>query len=315
MRIVDRAEVQAALAPAALIEAVGQALADVSAGRASMPPRIGARTELGLLGAMAGHAPSLDTLAAKLVSVFPGNRALPTHQAVVVVFDPRTGEPLALLDGTEITAQRTAAASALATRLLAREDARVLAIVGAGVQARSHARYLVLARRFREVVVAARNPEQARALAAEIPGARAAGIEEAVRAADVVCATTHAQEPVVRAAWLKPGAHVNSVGVNPEGSELDPAILSRALLAVESRAAAFAPYPAGAFELRAMDPARAVELGELFSGTGRGRESEEQITLYKSVGVAVEDAAAAALVLRAGAGTSIPLEGRAGLQG
>lgn len=315
MKIFGRAEVKAALAPPALIEAVAQALADVSAGRASMPPRIGARTSLGLLGAMVGHAPSLDTLAAKLVSVFPENRALPTHQAVVVVFDPRSGEPLALLDGTEITAQRTAAASALATRLLAREDAQVLAIVGAGVQARSHARYVALARRFREILVAARDPGQARALAAEIPGARAAGIEEAVRAADVVCATTHAREPVVRAEWLKPGAHVNSVGVHADGSELDAEILSRALLAVESRAAAFAPYPAGAFELRGKDPARAVELGELWSGTRRGRESGEQITLYKSVGVAVEDAAAAALVLRAGTGAELPLEGRAGLPG
>jgi ornithine cyclodeaminase len=293
MIVLGRAEVEALLDPDELIGAVLSALIDLSAGRTSMPPRIAAWSEerAGLLAAMVAHVPSLDVLAAKLVTVFP--QAVPSHKAVIAVFDPRTGAPVALLDGTAITAQRTAAASALATRLLSREDAAVLAIVGTGVQAESHARYLPRARNFREVRVAGRDPVRT-ARFAERVGARAMGsFEEAVRGADVICATTHSRDPVVRAAWLAPGAHVNSVGFQMEGSEIDATLLSGALIAVESRASAFAPPPAGAFELRGIDPASAVELGEQ-----PRRTSPEQITVYKGVGVAAEDAAAAALVLR-----------------
>jgi ornithine cyclodeaminase len=185
--------------------------------------------------------------------------------------------------------------------MLARDDAQVLSIVGTGVQAREHARYLPLARSFRRLLIAGRDRDKAAALAAQIPGARCAGIEEAVREGDVICATTHAAAPVVRSEWVREGAHVSSVGVQQQGSELDAALLGRALLAVESRAAAFAPPPAGAWELLGRDPAGAVELGELLDGSRPGRSSPQQITLYKSVGIAAEDAAAAALVLtRAG---------------
>ena len=295
MIALGREEVASLLDPSALVDAVATALTDLSAGSASVPPRIAAFTPLGLLGAMVGYVPSLDVLAAKLVAVFPQNTAMPTHQALVAVFDPRSGAPVAILDGEEITAQRTAAASALATRLLAREDAEVLAIVGTGVQAASHARYLVSTWKFRAVVVAGRNPAKAARLAAEI-GGRAAGIDEAVRSADVICAATHAAEPVIRMEWLRPGTHLNSIGLNPQGRELDGT--ADALVAVESRASAFAAPPAGANELRGLAPARAVELGELLSGTRVGRTSREQITVYKSVGVAAEDAAAAALVVR-----------------
>jgi alanine dehydrogenase len=291
--VLSRQEVEALLDPDALIEAVRLALVDLSAGRASVPPRIAAWSadRAGLLGAMVAHVSSLDVLAAKLVSVFP--KSVPSHQAVIVVFDPRSGAPLALLDGTAITAQRTAAASALATRLLAREDAAVLAIVGTGVQAESHARYLTRVRKFREVRVAGRDPARTARFAARIGGRACTTFEEAVRGADVICATTHARDPVVRGAWLAPGAHVNSVGFQMEGSELDAAVLTDALIAVESRASAFAPPPAGAHELRGIDPALAVELGER-----PRRQSAQQITVYKGVGVAAEDAAAAALVLR-----------------
>ena len=301
MIVLGRAEVEALLTPDALIDAVRDGLLDLSAGRASMPPRIAAFTtgRAGLLGAMIAYLPSQDVLAAKLVSLFEKNLDEPTHQAAIVVFDPRNGTPIALLDGTAITAQRTAAASALATRLLARKDATVLAIVGTGVQAESHARYVARVRAFREVRIAGRDREKAAQLAARVGGVAAASIEEAVRGADVVCATTHARSPVVRAGWLKAGAHVNSVGFQPEGGELDPEMFARgALVAVESRASSFAPPPAGAFELRGLDAAAAVELGELASGARAGRASAEQITVYKSVGVAAEDAAAAALVLR-----------------
>jgi alanine dehydrogenase len=293
--VLGREEVAALLDPSALIDAVATALVDLSQGRASVPPRIAASTPLGLLGAMVGYVPSLDVLAAKLVAVFPQNSAMPTHRALVAVFDPRTGAPEAILDGEEITAQRTAAASALATRLLAREDAEVLAIVGTGVQAASHARYLTRTRTFRAVLLAGRNAAKAAKLAAEI-GGRPAGIEEAVRTADVICATTHAAEPVIRMECVRPGAHVNSIGSNSLGQELDST--AGALVAVESRASAFAAPPAGANELRGFPPASAVELGELLAATRMGRTSKEQITVYKAVGVTAEDAAAAALVLR-----------------
>ena len=311
MIALGRAEVEALLEPDALIEAVRSALLDVSAGRASMPPRIAALAadRVGLLGAMAAWVPSLDVLAAKLVTLFPANTAVPTHQAVIIVFDPRNGTPVALLDGTAITAQRTAAASALATQLLARDDAQVLAILGTGVQAESHARYVKRVRKFREVRVAGRDPARVQALAARLGATAAADFESAVRGADVVCATTHAGEPVVRRVWLKDGAHVNSVGFHPEGSELETAVLRGVILAVESRASAFAPPPAGAVELRGFDPAAAVELGELAAGTRAGRTERGQITVYKSVGVTAEDAAAAALVLRlaAGRGSGAPV--------
>jgi len=291
-----RAEVEALLEPDALIEAVAAALVEVSAGRVSLPPRVAAFTEAGLLAAMPAHVQALDALAAKLVTVFPQNRDRPTHQAIIALFDPRNGSLLLLLDGTAITAQRTAAASALAARLLARDDAQVLAIVGTGVQALSHARYLPRARKFQEILVAGRDKAKAERLAAQVPGARAAAIEDAVRAADVICAVTDADQPVLRREWLRPGAHLGSVGFSKEGSELDEASLAQALIAVESRAAAFAPHPAGAWELRGRDPAAAVELGELLCGARAGRTSREQLTLYKSVGIAAEDAAAAALV-------------------
>jgi ornithine cyclodeaminase len=219
------------------------------------------------------------------------------------------------MDGTYITATRTAAGSALATRLLARENAKVLALVGTGVQARSHARALPRVRDFDEVRVAGRDRDKAEALAEEIgPQARAVdGYEEAIRGADVVAATTHTVEPVVRREWLSPGVHVNSVGLNPTGREVDADTVADALLVVESRDSALAPPPAGAPELAHIDPGRVhAELGELVSGARPGRTSPEEITLYKSVGVAVQDAAAAALVLAAArqrsAGREIELE-------
>jgi alanine dehydrogenase len=293
--VLGRNEVAALLDSAALLAALEAAFADLSAGRASVPPRIASFAPQGLLGAMAAYVPSLEVLAAKLVSVFPPNVGMPTHQAVIAVFDPRTGTPLALLDGEEITAQRTAAASAIATRRLALPGAETLAIVGTGVQAASHARYVAPTRRFRRILVAGRDPSKVAALAARV-GGEPAGIEQAVRAADVICAATHAQEPLIRREWLRPGSHLNSVGFNPRGQELDS--VASALIAVEARSSAFAAPPAGANELRGVDPASAVELGELIAGTRPGRTSGEQVTIYKSVGVAAEDAAAAALVLR-----------------
>ncbi len=274
-----------------------------------MPPRIAALAERnGLLGAMPAYLPSAG-LTCKLVTLFPENRDRHTHQALICVFDPTNGTPIALMDGTYITATRTAAGSALATRLLARDDARVLAILGAGVQARTHADALRRVRSFDEIRVASRDPARASQLAGELGAQAMDSFEAAVRGADVVAATTHATEPVVLREWLSPGAHVNSVGANPAGrGEIDAAIVRDALVAVEFRDSTLAPPPAGASEFRDCAPPEIVELGELVAGTKRGRTSPEQITLYKSVGVAVQDAAAAALVLAAARKRSVGRE-------
>ena len=199
MLILSRADVERLLDPDALIDALAPAMADLSAGRASVPARNFARVEQrGILAAMPAHLQTSNVLAAKLVLVFHGNAAkgLETHQAIVAVFDPETGEPLALMDGASITALRTAAGSALATRLCARDDASTLAIIGTGVQARSHARMIPRVRRIRDVIVAGRTPAQVAALASEIGARAASSVKEAVASADVVCTCTNATTPV-----------------------------------------------------------------------------------------------------------------------
>lgn len=316
MLVLNQALIETLLDTSALIDALAPAMADLSAGRASVPDRVAALVpgQQGLLAAMPGYVASAGVLMTKLVSLYPGNAgtALPTHQAVIVVFDASTGEPAALLDGTAITAARTGACSALSARLLARPDAEVLAIIGTGVQARTHADAMCRVRPVREVRIAGRDPAKAAALAEELaatlPAAvRAAGsYAEALAGADIACATTHAVEPVIRRPWLSPGVHVTSVGFNPDGREVDDATIRDALICVETRQAALAPFPAGSNDL--LQPIRDgviaaadvhAELGELISGSKPGRQSPDQITLYKSVGVAAADAAAAALVLAA----------------
>ena len=258
-----------------------------------MPPRIAAFVpERGLLGAMPGYVDGV--LAAKLVTLFPGHE--PSHQALIAVFDAGTGTARAVMDGTHITAVRTGASSAVATRALAREDAKVLAVLGAGVQGRSHLDAVRRVRRFEEVRIASRTFEHAQALANEEGAIALESFEDAVHGADVVCCCTHAAEPILRREWLSPGTHVTSVGAALDGPELDSATVGAGLLCVESRVA-FQPPPAGSFELQGLDPAKAVELGEVLAGTREGRTSDEQLTVYKSMGHAVEDAAAAALVL------------------
>jgi ornithine cyclodeaminase len=315
--VLTQTEVRELLDLDRLVDALAEAHAALSAGEVSMPPRVAAlvREREALLGVMPAYSPSAG-LACKLVTLFPQNRDRETHQAAIMVFDPANGTPLALMDGTYVTATRTAAGSALATRLLARDDARVLALVGTGVQARTHARAIPRVRPIDEIRVAGRDPAKAAALADELgPPARAVALyEDAIRGADVVAATTHAAEPVVRREWLDPGTHVNSVGLNPSGREVDAATVAEATLVVESRDSALAPPPAGAPELAGVDPARVhAELGEIVAGTRPGRTSQDELTLYKSVGVAVQDAAAAALVLSAarerGIGREVDLEG------
>ncbi|OLC52551.1 MAG: ornithine cyclodeaminase [Chloroflexi bacterium 13_1_40CM_4_68_4] len=313
MIVLSRAEVESLLDTDLLRHAVGAALADLSAGRVSMPTRIAALVpdKDGLLAAMPAYLPTAGALTTKLVSLFPRNTDRPTHQAVIAAFDPEYGTPIALLDGEAITAARTAAGSALSTELLARKDAKTLLVIGTGVQARAHLKAVSRVRRFSSVNVVGRDLEKAKRLAREFDGGgglqRGAytSIEQAVREADVVCACTHSPEPVVRRASLKPGTHVTSVGYNTAGREVDEATVVDALVVVESRAAALAAPPSGSNDLNwpirdgkiTKDHIHA-ELGEIVAGTRPGRANDTQLTLYKSVGVAVEDAAATALVLR-----------------
>jgi alanine dehydrogenase len=308
-----RADVERLLDVDAMLEALGKALVIFSSGITSVPPRIAARVpDLGLLGAMAGYVPGV-ALEVKLVSVFPGNhsRGLPSHQGLIALFDENDGAPLALMDGGYITAIRTGGTAAVAARALAREDAKVLAILGAGVQGGSHLETFTRVRDFGEIRVASRDKGKASALAARHPNAHVArSFEDAVRGADVVACCTDAREPIIRREWLAPGVHVSSVG-GTFGPELDPETLSAAKVFVEWRGAALNAPPAGAHELQGMDAESITEVGEVLAGTKAGRTSKDDMTVYKSTGHAVEDAATARLVydraLAEGVGVSLPL--------
>jgi alanine dehydrogenase len=323
MLLLARRDVEELLDLDRLIDFLADAMADLSAGRASIPPRVAAQVDEveGFLGVMPAHLPAADALMTKLVAVFPHNTDRPTHQAVIVCFDPQNGSPVAVMDGEYITAARTAAGSALATKLLAGPGAGVLAILGTGVQARWHARMVARVANFERIVVAGRHRDRVRRFALEMAGELALEVrvedsfEEAQALADVVCATTHSPEPVVRRDCLRKGVHVNSVGYNPAGREVDPETVRDSYVVVESRAAALAPPPSGSNDLLwtirdgvISEDHVAAEIGELVAGTAPGRSSEEQITLYKSVGVAVQDAAAASLVLEAARAAGVGVE-------
>jgi ornithine cyclodeaminase len=323
--VLSRSEVEALLDVDELVEALGAAMADLSAGRSSTPPRVAAVVpeHAAMLAVMPAFLPSVRALMTKLVSLFPLNRDRPTHQAVICCFHPDTGAPLAIMDGTYITATRTAAGSVLASRYLARRNSHVLSIVGTGVQARAHARAFRSWPGLELVRVAGRDRSATERLVAELvaDGTTAEAVptvEVAVRSADIVCAATHAEAPVVRRDWLRPGTHVNSVGYNTAGAgEIDSGVIRDAVVVVESRDAVLAPPPAGSIELRRAIAAGIVgpsvihaEIGEIVAGHVEGREDDQAITLYKSIGVAVQDAAATALVLRAAAssGTGVSIE-------
>lgn len=309
----SRAEVERLLDVDAMLSALANALVIFSSGVTSVPPRVAARVpDLGLLGAMAGYVPGV-ALEIKLVSVFPGNHARghPSHQGLIALFDEHDGTPLAVMDGAYITAIRTGGTAAVAANALARSDAKVLAILGAGVQGGSHLETFTRLRDFEEIRVASRDQAKARSLAARHPRARVATtFEDAVRGADVVACCTDAREPVIRREWLAPGVHVSSVG-GTFGPEVDPETIAAAKVFVEWRGAALNAPPAGAHELQGLDANTLTEIGEVLAGTREGRTSDRDITVYKSTGHAVEDAATARLVydraLAEGAGINLPL--------
>jgi alanine dehydrogenase len=298
--LLNEAEIQKLLDPDALLDALAAGFKALSSGLVDAPKRIAASVpDAGSLLAMPAYQQDRE-ITVKLVSIFPGNEksGFPAHQALICLFDAQTGTPISLMDGTYITALRTAGAAALSTRLLAPQDTHMLTIIGAGVQGRAHLQMLPRVRPFSKIRIASRHLAHAQQLAATDSKAQAvASVEEAVRGADVVCLCTDASEPVIRSGWLSPGMHITSVGYHPPGGELDPAALKHGRLFVETRQA-FEPPPAGCGELAGLDPHTGTELGEVLLGRSPARQSSEELTIYKAMGHACEDMAAASLVYR-----------------
>jgi ornithine cyclodeaminase len=303
MKLIGAEEVARRLTYDACIPLMRQAMIALSQGRTKQLLRqildLGGSNAFGVMPGSLDDGP----FGAKIVSVFPGNVAAGglSHQGVVLLFDPETGVPTAVLDAGELTAIRTAAASAAATDALARPDATRLAVLGTGEQARRHVEAIRLVRPIAEVTLWGRDPARAAALAETLGATTASTVAKAVAEADIVCTTTAAPEPILFARDVPDGAHLNLVGSSRAGpAEVDNALVARVRLIADHREGVLAQ---GAEFLRAraaglVDDAHVVgEIGEVFAGTLPGRQSAKQITAYKSLGSVVQDLAAAAFLL------------------
>jgi len=328
VRVVSDSEVRALLPVADCVEVMAAALSTLARGDAALPLRsmVWLPDRRGLLGLMPAYLGDPRAIGIKVVTVMPGNHGteFDSHQGAVLVFETARGSLEAIVDASAITAIRTAAVSALATRLLAREEACDLAILGSGVQAAAHLEGMRAVRKLSRVRVWSRTPANARAFAREQGARQSVSVEacadarEAVAGADLVCTVTSAREPVLRGEWLSVGAHVNAVGACfPAVRELDTAAVARSLLFVDRRESALAE--AGDFLIPRQEGAIGddhirAEIGEVLIGASPGRTSRDQITVFKSLGLAVEDLAAARRVweraIETGAGTEIELGGR-----
>lgn len=236
----------------------------------------------------------------KTVCVFEENlrRNLPNHLAMINLFDPMTGTPVCAMDGTYITGIRTAAAAVLSVRELSRKNSKVVTVIGAGVQGREHLKLLPLVRDFDEILVASLQFKDAQILAQRTQGAKAVeDIEAAVRRSDVVCLASHAYHPVIEPDWVRPGTHVTSVGYAPPLGELPTALARDHTLYVEDDAS-FEPPPVGCGELQDIDRSSAIRFGDALIGRRPMRSSDAEITVYKAMGIAMEDLVAAELVYR-----------------
>lgn len=325
--ILTQEEVRGLLDMRSCMDLMESALEALERGEALNPLRWAMRLadSRSLIGMMPGELQEPHAIGLKVVVVFPGNHGTPydSHQGVVMLFDPENGMPAAILDGSEVTAIRTAAVSGVATRLLARDDAHELAILGSGVQARTHLEAMRAARDIRRVRVFSPRAESRAAFARTeserhgIPVDAVDSARAAVEGADVVCTATSAREPVLQGAWLSDGAHVNAVGAcMPSARELDTEAVLRARVFVDSRESAM--NEAGDILIPQLEGALTEEhvlgeLGELLTGRIAGRASGSDVTLFESLGLAVEDLAAAVLVVEraraAGVGTEVALGG------
>ncbi|MEP7290307.1 MAG: ornithine cyclodeaminase family protein [Chloroflexota bacterium] len=325
--IVNGTEVRQLLPMGECMEVMTQALMTLARGDAILPlrPVLWLPDKRGALGIMPSYLGDIGAMGLKVVSVFPGNHGTQydSHQGAVLLFETEYGQLLAMIDATELTAIRTAAVSGVATRLLARQDATNLAILGSGVQARTHLDSMLTARPFQRVRVWSRNPDNAQRFAdhaSERHGIRvevSPSAQVAVEGADVICTTTSAREPILMGEWIAPGTHVNAVGSSVAFSrELDTAAMAKARLYVDRRESTI--NEAGDFlfakkEGAISDDHILGEIGELLLGKVQGREAGYEITLFKSLGLAVEDLAAANHIYRkallAGIGTAVELGG------
>jgi len=324
-RLLTEQQVQSLLPMADLVAAMEAALARFSAGEVLQPVRtvLTVGPTRAYFGLMPAYVPNPGSLGAKLVTVFSGNLAkqLPSHLATILLLDPETGSLQALMDGRYITEARTAAVSAVSARFLAKPDASTLAILGTGVQARSHLEAYAEVRGLKDVRVWSPKERSRERFVSDMSGHVAAPIramataEQAVRGADLIVLVTSSATPVIESAWVGPGAHVVSVGAcRPDQREMDPALVARARLYVDSRAAALVEsgdVVMGISEGRFTVSHVQGELGEVVLGRVPGRTADDQITVFKSLGMAVEDVVAADLVLRraaeTGAGTELTL--------
>ncbi|MBS0408650.1 MAG: ornithine cyclodeaminase family protein [Proteobacteria bacterium] len=306
MRFIDHDEVCRRLTYEAAIPIVREAMIALSAGRTrqllrSLIPLAGGR----VFGIMPGALGEAEAYGAKLISVYPDNfdRGLPSHQGLVILFDPESGAPVCVVDASAVTAIRTAAASAVATDALARPEARRLAILGYGEQAETHARAIAKVRSLVEIVVWGRSPVRAQAFAGRmeealgLPVVAAESAEGAVAEADIVCTVTGAREPILKGAWVRPGAHVNVVGSGFAGpTEVDNDLVARSRFIADSREGVLVQ---GAEFLNAKaaglvgDDHIVAEIGQVLAGQVPGRTAPDQITVYKSLGHVVQDLASA----------------------
>jgi ornithine cyclodeaminase/alanine dehydrogenase-like protein (mu-crystallin family) len=312
--IVNEHEVERLLTMRECIGVMEEALSSLARGEMHQPLRMpvrapGAQGLLGLMPAYRGG--QVPVYGLKEVCVYPGNpsRGLDTHLGAVLLHSGETGELLAVMNASAITAIRTAAASAVATKLLAREEATTLAIIGAGVQAKSHLEAIPLVRNIADVRVYSRTREKAEKLGGRV----AASVEEAVRDADIIVTVTSSKDPVLRREWIAPGTHINAVGSSiPTARELDAATMGAATLFVDRRESTTNESGDYLFALRE-GAIRAdhslTEIGDVLIGAARGRTSRDEITLFKSLGLAIEDLAAAAFIYdkvkRSGGGTFV----------
>jgi ornithine cyclodeaminase len=311
IRVLRAADVRRFLPMDECIDLMQRTMIAVSEGRTVLPLRsaLVMPGERGMLGNMPGYLAEPECFGVKLVSLIPRNKPpqYSSHLGVVVLFEAEHGQPVALLDAAEITALRTAAASGLATRLLARPEAGDLAIIGAGEQASSHLAAMLAVRRLRRVRLWARDPEKAAAFARSegalhhVAIETCATVKQAVAGADIICTVTKAREPILLGEWLTPGVHLNVVGSSISGAaEIDTATVARSRLFVDRRESTL--NEGGEF-LRAVragviTPAHILaEIGEVANGSKIGRASPSDVTLYKSLGIAAQDLASAHYVL------------------
>jgi alanine dehydrogenase len=325
--IINQSEVRQLLPMNECMDVMAEALKTLASGNAILPlrPVMWLPEKVGALGMMPAYLGDIQAMGLKVVSVFPGNHGTEydSHIGAVMLYETQHGQLLALMDASEITAIRTAAVSGVATGLLAREDAHSLAILGSGVQARSHLAAMLEARPVKRVRVWSRNGEHTRTFAKKASKRHGLAVEaadsaqQAVEGADIICTTTAAPEPVLKGEWLAPGTHVNAVGSSVSFTrELDTAAMVKARLFVDRRESAI--NEAGDFlfpkkEGAISDDHIKGEIGELLLGTVTGRQSPGEITIFKSLGLAVEDLGAAFHVYKKavaqGVGTAVELGG------